>query len=61
MFADDTNFFFSHDNKDVLFKTVNSELSKVSVWFRANKPLISKPFKNKIFTISPSKQKDIYF
>ena len=37
MFADDTNFFFSHDNKDVLFKTVNSELSKVSVWFRANK------------------------
>ena len=37
MFADDTNLFYS--GKDILhlFSTMNTELEKVSQWFRANK------------------------
>ena len=37
MFADDTNFFYSHKNVKDLFYTVNSELEKISQWFKANK------------------------
>ena len=37
MFVDDTNFFYSHKNIEGLFYTVNSELEKVSQWFKANK------------------------
>ena len=37
MFADDSNLFYSHNNVDTLFNTVNSELSYISNWVRANK------------------------
>ena len=37
MFADDTNFFYSHKNIKGLFYTVNSELEKISQWFKTNK------------------------
>ena len=37
MFADDTNLFFSHKDIKVLFKTVNIELEKTCIWFKANK------------------------
>ena len=37
MFADDTNFFYSHKNIKGLFYTVNSELEKISQWFKVNK------------------------
>ena len=37
MFADGTNFFYSHKNIKGLFYTVNSELGKISQWFKANK------------------------
>ena len=37
MFADDTNFFYSHKNIKGLFYTANSELEKISQWFKANK------------------------
>ena len=37
MFADDSNFFYSHKNIKGLFYTVNSELEKISQWFKANK------------------------
>ena len=37
MFADDSNFFYSHKNIRGLFYTVNSELEKTSKWFKANK------------------------
>ena len=37
MFVDDTNLFDSHKNIEGLFYTVNSELEKVSQWFKANK------------------------
>ena len=36
MFADDTNFFYSHKNIKGIFYTVNSELEKISQWFKAN-------------------------
>ena len=37
MFADDTNFFYSHMNIKTLFDTVNKELNNVNEWFKANK------------------------
>ena len=40
MFADETNFFYSHANIKGLFYTVNSEFEKISQ-FKANNLLIS--------------------
>ena len=37
LFADDTNLFYSSNSLFELFTTVNSELSKLSEWFCANK------------------------
>ena len=37
LFADDTNLFFSCKDMLHLFNTVNSELDKLSIWFKANK------------------------
>ena len=37
MFADDTNLFFSHKDVNSLYETVNIELEKVNIWFKANK------------------------
>ena len=37
LFADDTNLTYSNLNFQVLVKTVNDELKKLSVWFEANK------------------------
>ena len=37
MFADDTIFFLSDKNIEVLFNKMNTELDKVSTWFKANK------------------------
>ena len=37
MFADDTNLFYSNENIDTLFETVNKELVNINVWFQANK------------------------
>ena len=37
IFADDTDLFFSNCDIPVLFATVNSELSKINLWFLANK------------------------
>ena len=41
MFADDTNFFYFHNNNKGLFHTVNSELEKISQWFKANKQSVN--------------------
>ena len=41
IFADDTNLIYSHKNIKCLFYTVNSELDKISQWFKANKLLIN--------------------
>ena len=37
MFTDDTNCSYSHKNIKGLFYTANSELEKISQWFKANK------------------------
>ena len=37
MFADDTNFFYSHHQIKTLFETVNCELKNIGQWFKANK------------------------
>ena len=37
MFADDINLLSSHGNNKDLFNNVNTELSKMSVWIKANK------------------------
>ena len=37
MFADDTNLFFKHANKDELFVNVNNELHKIFKLFKLNK------------------------
>ena len=33
LFADDTNIFYSHENHETLFNTLNTEIDKVSQWF----------------------------
>ncbi|XP_071959489.1 uncharacterized protein [Antedon mediterranea] len=37
IFADDTNVFFKHKDINLLINTLNTELSKLSDWFTANK------------------------
>ena len=37
LFADDTNVFVSHKDKDCLTSILNAELNKLSLWFRANR------------------------
>ena len=37
MFTDGTILFYSHKNIKGLFYTVNSELEKISQWFKAKK------------------------
>ena len=37
LFADDTNVFVSHKDKDCLTNILNAELNKLSIWFRANR------------------------
>ena len=37
LFADDTDLFISSSNVDKLFETMNEELRKVAIWFKASK------------------------
>ena len=37
MYADDTNLFYTNNDIETLFSTVNMELEKISEWFKANK------------------------
>jgi hypothetical protein len=37
LFANDTNLFFSHNNLPLFMNIINSEMNKLSEWFRANK------------------------
>ena len=56
MFAEDTNLFLSGKNVDDIFSNMNSELNKISLWFKANKLLLNLT-KNKIFSILSSLKK----
>ena len=52
-FADDTSTYYSSKNLTTLFKNINSDLTQVEDWFRANKLLLK--FKKKILcTFSPT-------
>ena len=42
LFADDTNLFFSHFDSTTLMNLVNSEMLKLSDWFKANKLSLNK-------------------
>ena len=37
LFADDSNFFYTHKNIDTLMQTINSELEKIVEWLNTNK------------------------
>ena len=37
MSADDTNLFIFDSNIENIFETINEELRKVAIWFKANK------------------------
>ena len=55
LFADDTNLFFSHKYADVLVKTMNQELPKITSWLSANK--LSLNVKKTHFMIFKTKRK----
>ena len=59
MYADDTNLFFSNCDIPVLFATVNSELSKITQWFLANKLLLNVAKTKYSFFYKTSKKEDI--
>ena len=41
MFADDTNIFFKHKNRNTLYDTISSELTPIANWFKLNKLSLS--------------------
>ena len=49
LFVDDTNVFLSHKDADCLANILNTELNKLSIWFRANK--LSSNLKKQIYGI----------
>ena len=57
LFADDTNLFYSHKNTDVLVKTMNQELRKITSWLSANK--LSLNVKKTHFMIFKTKRKKL--
>ena len=57
LFADDTNIFFSHNNLPLLMNIINSEMNKLSEWFRANKLSINAKKSNyMVFRPRPKRQ-----
>ena len=46
LFADDTNVFVSHKDKDCLTNILNAELNKLSIWFGANRLSLNLKKKN---------------
>ena len=57
--ADDTNIFFSHKDKDILEKTMNDELLKLTGWCLANKLSIN--YSKSKFMIFKPRQKNLDF
>ena len=56
LFADDTNVFLSHKNADCLANILNTELNKLSIWFRANKLSLNLK-KTKFMVFKPSQKR----
>ena len=58
MFSDTTNLFLSGINVDHLFSDTNSELNKISLWFKPNKLSLNLTKKKKIlYFTQPEKKK----
>ena len=57
LFADDTNLFYSHKNADVLIKTMNQELRKITSWLFVHK--LSLNVKKTHFMIFKTKRKKL--
>ena len=59
VFADDTNLFISNSNMDNPFETMNEQLRRVAIWFKANK-ISLKISKTKYYLFhSTRKRKDL--
>ena len=56
MFADDTNLFYSNENVDTLFETVNKELVNINTWFQANKLSLNANKTKYVFFHKPKKK-----
>jgi len=59
LFADDTNIFFSGSNLKFVFSTVNTELTNLNDWFKANKLSVNIDKTKYILFIKPSKTDSI--
>ena len=59
LFADDTNLFMSHKDPVYLAASLNSELNKLSAWFKANK--LSLNLKKTNFMLFKPRQKKYHF
>ena len=57
VFADDTNVFVSHNDKDCLTNILNAELKKVLLWFRANRLSLNLKKKNKFIVFKPCQKR----
>ena len=55
LFADDTNVFLSHKDPDCLVNQLNTELNKLSIWFKVNK--LSLNLKKTKFMVFKPRQK----
>ena len=56
LFADDTKIFLSHEDADCLANILNTELNKLSIWFRANKLSLNLK-KTKFMVFKPSQKR----
>ena len=59
LFPDDTNLFMSHKDPVYLAASLNSELNKLSAWFKANK--LSLNLKKTNFMVLKPRQKKYHF
>ena len=56
MFADDTNFFYTHSNIQKLFLTMTAELASINQWFTSKKLSLNAKKQNIPFSINPVKK-----
>ena len=59
LFADDTNFFYTHKNMHCLFSDVSKELTNINEWFVANKLSLNFEKTRYSFFPKPSKKDNI--
>ena len=58
LFADDTNIFFSHRDQNYLVETINSEMNKLTEWFKSNKLLLNAK-KSSFMSFQPRQKREI--